>query len=89
MRFLGMEVSKRKIEDREREEWYVTQRSYIKDLIEKNEEQIKKRSLLPVTKLTLKHQRPHLRWKKCEELKNLLEKYFGFSPAHALTSCMA
>ena len=47
MRFLGMEVSKRKIEDREREEWYVTQRSYIKDLIEKNEEQIKKDPCYP------------------------------------------
>jgi hypothetical protein len=81
--------SKRKAEDGEREEWYVTQRSYIKDLIEKSEEKVKKeRSLLPVTKLTLKHQRLHLRWKKCEELKNVLEKYFGFSPAHALTSCM-
>ena len=67
----------------------MTQRSYIKDLIEKSEEKVKKeRSLLPVTKLTLKHQRLHLRWKKCEELKNVLEKYFGFSPAHALTSCM-
>ena len=41
-----------------------------------------------MTKLTLKHQRLHLRWKKCEELKNVLEKYFGFSPAHALTSFM-
>jgi len=48
MRFLGMEVSKRKIKDGEREEWYVTQRSYIKDLIEKNEAQIKKK--IPVTR---------------------------------------
>jgi hypothetical protein len=49
MRFLGMEVSKRKIEDGEREEWYVTQRSYIKDLIEKNEEKKKERKI-PVTR---------------------------------------
>ena len=34
IRFLGMEVSKKKAEDGEREEWYVTQRSYIKELVE-------------------------------------------------------
>ena len=49
IRFLGMEVSKRKAEDGEKEEWYVTQRSYIKDLIEKNEEKVKERKI-PVTR---------------------------------------
>jgi hypothetical protein len=41
--------SKRKAEDGEREEWYVTQRSYIKDLIEKSEEKVKERKI-PVTR---------------------------------------
>ena len=49
IRFLGMEMSKRKAEDGEREEWYVTQRSYIKDLIEKSEEKVKERKI-PVTR---------------------------------------
>ena len=49
IRFLGMEVSKRKAEDGEREEWYVTQTSYIKDLIEKREEKVKERKI-PVTR---------------------------------------
>ena len=35
IRFLGMEVSKKKAEDGEREEWYVTLRSYIQELVEK------------------------------------------------------
>ena len=49
IRFLGMEVSKRKAEGGKREEWYVTQRSYIKDLIEKSEEKVKERKI-PVTR---------------------------------------
>jgi hypothetical protein len=49
IRFLGTEVSKRKAEDGEREEWHVTQRSYIKDLMEKSEEKVKERKI-PVTR---------------------------------------
>eukprot|EP00435_Cladocopium_sp_Y103_P067189 s204_g29.t1 len=49
VRFLGMEVSKKKEEKGGREEWYVTQRSYIKDLMEKSEEKVKERKI-PVTK---------------------------------------
>ena len=49
IRFLGMEVSKKKAEDGEREEWYVTQSSYIEEVVEKNEEKVKGRKI-PVTR---------------------------------------
>ena len=86
IRFLGMEVSKKKAEDGEREEWYVTQRSCIKDLVEKSEEKAKERKIPSLEiKLTSKHQHRHQHLTKCEAPKDALEKFFGFSPAHVMT----
>ena len=48
IRFLGMEVSKR-AEEGGKEVWYVTQKSYIKDMVEKSEEKVKERKI-PVTR---------------------------------------
>ncbi|CAL1129313.1 unnamed protein product [Cladocopium goreaui] len=48
IRFLGMEVSKR-TEEEGKEVWYVTQKSYIKDLVEKSEEKVKERKI-PITR---------------------------------------
>ena len=80
-----MEVSKKKAEDGEREDWYVTQRSYIKELVGKNEKKVKERVQSLEIKLTSKHQHRHQHLIKCEAPKNALEKFFGFSPAHVLT----
>ena len=86
IRFLGMEVSKKKAEDGEREEWYVTQRSCIKDLVEKSEEKAKERKIPSLEiKLTSKQQHRHQHLTKCEAPKDALEKFFGFSPAHVMT----
>ena len=43
IRFLGMEVAKLKDPETEREVWYVFQASYIKDLISKAGEEVKKK----------------------------------------------
>ena len=48
IRFLGTEVSKR-TEEGGKEVWYVTQKSYIKDLVEKSEEKVKERKI-PITR---------------------------------------
>ena len=80
-----MEVSKKKAEDGEREDWYVTQRSYIKELVGKNEKKVKERVQSLEIKLTSKHQHRHQHLIMGEAPKNALEKFFGFSPAHVLT----
>ena len=49
IRFLGMEVTKVKNQETGREEWYVTQESFIKDLLQKDPEEIKKRKI-PITR---------------------------------------
>jgi len=49
IRFLGMEVAKLKDPETEREVWYVFQASYIKDLISKAGEEVKKKKV-PITR---------------------------------------
>eukprot|EP00435_Cladocopium_sp_Y103_P020757 s3627_g5.t1 len=44
--FLGMEVSKKRISETGREEWFVTQESFVRDLLQKDGEEIKKRKIL-------------------------------------------
>jgi hypothetical protein len=45
VRFLGMEISKEKNEETGREEWLITQESYIKDLIQRQEEEVKEKKI--------------------------------------------
>ena len=90
IRFLGMEVSKR-AEEGEREVWYVTHRSCIKDLVEKSEEKVKERKV-PATRDQAHIEDPSsppLLDQVREELKSALEKCCGFSPGRAQTFCMA
>ena len=45
VRFLGMEITKEKNEETGREDWLITQESYIKDLIQRQEEEVKEKKI--------------------------------------------